>query len=87
MIAYFNISFINIKELICMYANVAAPNPKVINNLGRDNNSVQSGAGGAPPCDAYLSRNCHLKDKFRSFQGECISLSNLYSNAVLLKWT
>lgn len=69
---HFNISFISIKELICMYVNVAVFNPKVINNLDSDNNSVQSGARGAAPCDAYLSRNCHPKDGFCSLQGECI---------------
>lgn len=77
---HFNGTFINIKELICMYANVAVFNPKVRNNLDSDNNSVQSEARGAAPCDAYLSRNCHAKDGFCSLQGECIWLSNFHSN-------
>lgn len=37
-----HVSFINIKLFICMYANAAVFNPKVINNLDADNNSAQS---------------------------------------------
>lgn len=63
-----------------MYANIRVFNPKVTNNLDSDNNSVQSGAREAAPCDAYLSKNCHPKDGFCSLQGECIWLSNFHSN-------
>lgn len=63
-----------------MYANAAVFNPKVINNLDGDNNSVQSEGSRAAPRNAYLSRNCHPKDGFLSLQGECFCLSNFHPN-------
>lgn len=55
-----------------MYANIAVFNPKVINNLDGDNNSVQSEVRGAAPSNAYLGRNCRPGDGCCSLQGECI---------------
>lgn len=75
-----NVSFISIKLFICMYAYIAIFNPKVINNLDGDNNSVQSEVRIAAPSNAYLDRTCHPKDGFGSLQGECIWLSNFHSN-------
>lgn len=67
-----NVSFINIKLFICMYADTVFFNPKVINNLDADNNSVQSEVRGAAPSNVYLGRKCHPRDGFCSLQGECI---------------
>lgn len=63
-----------------MYADTVFFNPKVINNLDADNNSVQSEVRGAAPSNVYLGRKCHPRDGFCSLQGECIWLSNFQSN-------
>jgi len=65
-----NVSFIAIRLLIFMYANIAIFNPEVINNLDGDNNSIQSEVRGMVFCHAYLGR--HPRDGQRLLQGECM---------------
>lgn len=42
-----------------MYANIAVFNPGVINNLDRDNNSIQSEVRWVASSNACLGRDCH----------------------------